>query len=91
MMVITQKIVEDLRLVCPETRQPLSVADDECVKRLNDAIDAGTLSDLSGSPVTEKLNAALIRQDGRRVYPVFGEIPKLIIEAAIELEENRNA
>lgn len=91
MTVITQKVVEDLRLVCPETRQPLSVADDECLNRLNQSIDAGTLRDLSGEPVTEQLSAALIRQDGCRVYPVFGEIPKLIIEAAIELKEPDHA
>lgn len=89
-MVITQKIVEDLRLVCPESRQPLSLADDECLRRLNDAIAAGSLRDLAGQPVTERFSAALIRQDGRRAYPVYGEIPKLVIEAAIELDEDRN-
>lgn len=36
-------------MCCPETHQPLKVADDETVKKLNSSIQSKTLSNRAGS------------------------------------------
>ncbi len=45
-------------LVCPETRQPLTVADDALVARLNGAIDARQLKNKIGQLVEKRLDGA---------------------------------
>ncbi|MFP6613809.1 MAG: hypothetical protein VB835_15975 [Pirellulales bacterium] len=80
-----QEIVDRLRLVCPESGQRLSLAEAGVIDRLNRAVAAATLSDLSGAAVVEKMDAVLLTEDGRRAYPVIGEIPRLISSAAIDV------
>jgi uncharacterized protein YbaR (Trm112 family) len=72
-------------LCCPETRQPLSLADAVLVQRLNEQITAGQLRNRAGKPVTRKCEGALLRKDGQFVYPVCESIPILLIDEAIPL------
>lgn len=83
----SQEIVDRLRLICPESGQPLSLADSAMVDWLNRAIEEGTLNDLSGAPVEEQIDAALVTEDSGRAYLIFGEIPKLIAGAGIDLAQ----
>jgi uncharacterized protein YbaR (Trm112 family) len=73
-------------LCCPETRQPLRMADSVLLENLNQQIADGTLRNLQGKPVTEKLDAALIRTDGKCVYPIRQNIPLLLAGEAISLD-----
>jgi uncharacterized protein YbaR (Trm112 family) len=57
-------------LCCPETRQPLTEALEDCIALLNNAINAGTLKNVAGEVITEPLTEALVTPDGCRVYPV---------------------
>lgn len=70
-------------LCCPETRQPLSLADAALVRRLNEQIIAGQLRNRAGKPVTRQCDSALLRKDGQFVYPVCESIPILLIDEAI--------
>jgi uncharacterized protein len=72
-------------LRCPETRQTLSVADNAELQALNQRVTAGQLKNRAGKPVTEPLQAALVRQDRAVVYPVRNNIPVMLIEEAIPL------
>jgi len=72
-------------LCCPETRQPLSLADAALVQRLNEKIAAGQLHNRAGKPVTRKCDSALLRKDGQFAYPVCESIPILLIDEAIPL------
>ncbi|MEK9896669.1 MAG: Trm112 family protein [Burkholderiaceae bacterium] len=72
-------------LVCPETKQPLRVADAELVGRVNAAIEAGTLKNRGGEPVTQTLAEALVREDGTLLYPVRDDIPIMLIDESIPL------
>ena len=56
-------------LACPETHQPLAMADAELVASLNEAIEAGGLANVGGAAVEGSLDGGLGREDGRIVYP----------------------
>lgn len=72
-------------LVCPETKQPLHVADAELVGKVNEAIGAGAVRNRGGEAVTEVLAEALVREDGSFLYPVRDGIPIMLIDESIPL------
>ena len=72
-------------LVCPETHQPLSLAEAAVVERLNAAATDGKLENRGGQPVSEPLTGGLVREDGKFLYPIYEEIPCLLIEESIAL------
>jgi uncharacterized protein YbaR (Trm112 family) len=72
-------------LACPETKQPVRLAEPELVERVNRAIAAGTLKNREGEAVTEPIEAGLVREDGQYLYPVRDDIPVMLIGEGIEL------
>ena len=72
-------------LACPETKQPVRLADEELVRRVNAAAAAGTLKNRDGQPVTEPIDAGLLREDGRYLYPVRDDIPVMLIGEGIDV------
>ena len=70
-------------LVCPDTRQPVRHADADLLERLNQAIDAGTVTNRAGETVRDRLGSALVREDGALVYPIRDDIPIMLIDQAI--------
>jgi uncharacterized protein YbaR (Trm112 family) len=82
-MAISQDLLDIL--VCPETRQPLTLAGDELLQRLNQRIRDGALRNRGGDAVESELAAGLVRQDGAVLYPIEDDIPVMLIEESIEL------
>lgn len=74
-------------LCCPETKQPVSLASDELVTKLNEAVRKGTLQNAGKHPVTEALDGGLLRSDSKIVYPIRENIPVMLIEEGIPLEQ----
>lgn len=74
------------RLRCPESRQTLKYADAAVVSKLNASIGAGELRNRVDQIVDRRLDAGLVREDGRVLYPVIDQIPILIVDEAIILE-----
>jgi len=72
-------------MVCPETHQPLTVADEAMVQKVNAAIASGTLKNRDGEAVSEAIEAGLIREDGAYLYMVREGIPVMLIGEAILL------
>lgn len=70
-------------LVCPETKQPLRLADEEFIARLNSAISAGSVENRAGVAVRAPLEAGLLRQDGELLYPIRDDIPIMLLDEAI--------
>jgi len=72
-------------LICPESQQPLTHASPGILEALNEKIRAGELRNRGGAAVTKPLEAGLVREDGKRLYPVEDDIPVMLIEESIEL------
>lgn len=80
---IDQSLLEIL--VCPETKQPLRVADGELLARLNGSIAEGSVKNRGGDVVSEPVEEALVREDGSYLYPVRDDIPIMLIDESIPL------
>ena len=77
-----------LKLVqCPVERSPLSRADAGLLNRLNQAIDRQQIRDRVGQPVTERIDSGLINESRHLLYPVVEDIPNLIVDDAIPLNQ----
>ncbi|MDH3269868.1 MAG: hypothetical protein OEN56_00960 [Gemmatimonadota bacterium] len=75
-------------LVCPETKQPLRVADEGLLAKLNASIEAGSLTNRGGESVTSPIPEALVREDGSALYPVRDDIPIMLIDESIPLQQD---
>lgn len=73
-------------LVCPETKEPVAPAGDELLARVNRSIAEGTARTRGGERVSEPLDEALVRADGRLLYPVRDGIPIMLLDEAILLD-----
>ena len=82
---IDEKLVEIL--VCPENRTALTPADVELVSKLNQAISAGKVKNRLGRTVQTQVKEGLVREDKLLLYPIVDDIPVMLIDEAIPLEQ----
>ena len=83
-MAVSQDLLEIL--VCPETKQPVSLAPGDVLTRLNGEIEAGRLRNRGGDPVSKPIQEGLLREDGKILYIVDDDIPVMLIEESIALD-----
>jgi len=74
-------------LVCPETKEPIHVAETDVLDALNRAIERGTVTTRGGETVKDPVDAGLVRDDGLILYPVREGIPIMLIDESIELDQ----
>jgi uncharacterized protein YbaR (Trm112 family) len=72
-------------LVCPETKQPVTLATPELLEALNQKIRSGELRNRSGETVAKELTEALVREDEQVLYPIDDGIPVMLVDESIEL------
>jgi len=72
-------------LVCPESRQPVAMADAGLLARLNAAIESGDTVNRGGDPVGDPVTEGLLREDGQVLNPVREGIPIMLIDESIEV------
>jgi len=87
--VVTDSTLSILR--CPQDRSPVRRAEPELVARLNAAIAAGRLRKQSGARVERKLDGALVRAAGDLAYPIVDQIPVMLSDEAISLDQLESA
>lgn len=73
-------------IACPESRQPLSLAEAELIEKLNAAIQGGDVKNVGGADVTGPVEAALVREDGEVIYLIRDSIPVLLVDEGIRAE-----
>ena len=74
-------------LVCPENKTPVVLAEEDLVAKANAAIEAGTLKNRAGNSVDGKIDAGLVREDKAYMYPIRDDIPIMLIDEAIPLDQ----
>ena len=82
-MPINQELLDIL--VCPESRQSVTLADEQEVAAINQRIARMELVNRAGAVVTQKIGGALIREDREFFYPIRDDIPIMLIDEAIRL------
>jgi uncharacterized protein YbaR (Trm112 family) len=74
-------------LVCPDDLTPLRLALDEQVKLTNQAIAKKRVHNRAGALVREPVDGLLVREDGQYGYAVRADIPVMLIEESIPLNQ----
>jgi len=80
---VSQELIDIL--ICPESKQPLALADAATLAALNQKIRAGELRNRGGAKVEKELVEGLLRQDGKLLYPIDDGIPVMLVEESIEI------
>ena len=73
-------------LVCPETKEPVSLGSGALIEKINEQINENKLLNRGKQRVTETIDGGLIRQDQKFLYPIRDNIPIMLIEEAISLD-----
>ena len=74
-------------LVCPEDKTPVTMADDALIAQVNEAIAAGKVKNRGGDVVEETVDGGLVREDRKYLYPIREDIPVMLVDEAIPLEQ----
>ena len=74
-------------LVCPENRSSLSIASSDLIASLNRAIALGRLQNRAGEKLKAPLEGGLLRADQRLLYPIMDDIPMLLVDEAIYVDQ----
>ena len=78
-------------LACPETKEPVHLADRSLVDAVNARIERGEVRNRGGKRVEKKIDAGLVRADGAYLYPVEDDIPIMLVDEAIGLREGQDS
>jgi len=74
-------------LVCPENKTPVTEAEQAVIDKANAAIEGGSLKNRGGEAVDAKIDGGLIREDQVYMYPIRDDIPIMLIDEAIPLDQ----
>jgi uncharacterized protein YbaR (Trm112 family) len=74
-------------LACPEDKTPVRLATPEEIAALNARIERGGVQNRGGQSLTSPISEGLIREDGRYLYRVDEDIPIMLVDEAIPLED----
>lgn len=74
-------------LVCPENKTPVKMADQATIDRINGAIAGGALKNRGGEVVDSAIDGGLVREDGAYLYVIREDIPVMLIDEAIPMDQ----
>ena len=74
-------------LVCPITKLPVSMVNQEMLKQLNDKISKGEITSKDGKAVTESIDEALITSNKTTIYRVQDSIPIMLEDQGIDVAQ----
>lgn len=70
-------------LCCPETKQDVTLVNEDMIKKINMKIKEGTVKNRGGEPVKEPIEGGLLREDRKYLYAIREDIPIMLIDEAI--------
>lgn len=73
-------------LCCPETKQPVTLVEGQTIERINEKIASGDVRNRGGEAVKERIDAGLLREDRKFLYPIRDAIPIMLEDEAIPFE-----
>ena len=73
-------------LCCPETKQPVTPLDEATVAKVNEKIQAKSVTNRAGELVEETIGGGLVREDRQFFYPIRDDIPIMLIDEAIPFD-----
>ncbi len=71
-------------LCCPDTKQSVSELDAEAVKEINAKIASKSLKTVAGKIIADKIDGALVREDGTVAYAVRNNIPIMLTQEGFD-------
>ena len=74
-------------LCCPETKENVAPAEQGLVDKINAQIAGGGIKNRASQPVSEKIDAGLLRKDQKYLYPIREDIPIMLIDEALPMEQ----
>ena len=74
-------------LVCPDNKTPVKLVGDDVLTKINDAIQDKTLKNRGGEVIDEAVDGGLLREDGTYLYPIRDDIPIMLIDESIPMEQ----
>lgn len=74
-------------LVCPENKTPVRLIDQAIIDKVNGAIAAGTLKYRNGDAVADPIEGGLLREDGAYLYAIREDIPVMLIDEGIPMDQ----
>ena len=84
-MPINRKLLDIL--VCPITKLPVSVVNEDKLKRLNRLVSEGELQTMDGKTITEPIQEALITSNRNMIYRIESNIPVMLEDQAISTDQ----
>ncbi len=82
---LSLELLEILR--CPETKEHVELADPALIDKINHKITTGDVKNRRGKPVIEKIDGGLLRKDKKYLYPIREDIPIMLINEALPMEQ----
>jgi uncharacterized protein YbaR (Trm112 family) len=73
-------------LCCPETKQDIEYLQGPIIDQINRKIKEGAVKNRAGETVKEPIDAGLVREDRKYLYPIREDIPIMLIDEAIPFE-----
>jgi len=80
-----------LKLICcPSSKKQLKILDEESLTNLNHAISAGLIKNNQGKILKDEIEQALITEDYELAYVVRDDIPVLLENESIKMNQLEN-
>ena len=73
-------------LACPETKEPVHLAEQSLVDELNARIERGEVLNRGGEKVEKTVDGGLVREDRAFLYRIEEDIPIMLINEAVPLK-----
>ena len=84
-MPINRKLLEIL--VCPVTKLPVFMLDQDKLARLNQLIVKGELQTMDGETITEPIQEALVTSNRNMIYRIEDNIPVMLEDQGIASDQ----